>query len=60
MTDKMAASRESYCEMYKRPHLLNRSTDLYKICGKMLASLTPFYWSDSQSLWALSFVNLIN
>ena len=47
MTDKMAASIESYCEMYKRPDLLNHSTDLHKICGKMFASLTPFYWSDS-------------
>ena len=25
-TDKMAASIKSYCEMYKRPYLLNRST----------------------------------
>ena len=45
MTDKMAASIESYCEIYKRPYLLNRSTDLHKICGKLFASLTPFYWS---------------
>ena len=52
MTDKMAASIESCCEMYKRPYLLNRSTDLHKICGKMFASLTPSYWSDSRSLWA--------
>ena len=48
MTDKMATSIESYCEMYKRPYLLNRSTDLNKICDKMFASLsTHFYWSDS-------------
>ena len=44
MTDKMAASMESYCEMY---NLLNRLSDLHKICGKMFASLTPLYWSDS-------------
>ena len=36
--DKMAASIESYCEMYKRPYLLNRSTDLPKMCDKMFAS----------------------
>ena len=42
MTDKMAASIESYCEMYKRQYLQKRSTDLHKICGKMFAFLTPF------------------
>ena len=47
MTDKMAASIESYCEMYKRPYLFNHSTDLHIICGKIFASLTSFYWSDS-------------
>ena len=46
MTDKMAVSIDSYCEMYKRPYLLNRSTDLHKICGKMFAALTPFYQSE--------------
>ena len=53
MTDQMAASIESYCEMYKRPYLQNHSTDLHKICGKMLASFTHFYWSDNLTLWAL-------
>ena len=47
MTDKMAACIESYCEMYKRPYLLNRSTDLHKICGEMFVSLIPFYWSEN-------------
>ena len=47
MTDTMAASIESYCEMYKRLYLLNRSTDLHKICIKIFAFLTPSYWSDS-------------
>ena len=47
MTDKMAASIENYSEMYKRPYLLNRSTDLHKICDKMFASLSPLYWSGS-------------
>ena len=37
MNSNMAA-----CEMYKRPYLLNRSTDSHKICGKMFASLTLF------------------
>ena len=64
MTDKMAASEETYCEMYKRSYLVNHSTDLHKICGKMFASLTPFYWNDSKSLWALPFkvgtINRIN
>ena len=40
MTDKMAASIESYCEMYNSPYLLNRSTDLHKIFDKMFAYLT--------------------
>ena len=47
MTEKMVASIESYCEMHKRSYLLNCSTDLHKIWGKMFASLMPFYWSDS-------------
>ena len=47
MADKMVASIENYCEMYKSPYLLNRSTDFHIICGKMFATLTPFYWSDS-------------
>ena len=47
MTDKMVASIESICEMYKMPYLLNRSTDLHKVCGKLFASLTPFYGRDS-------------
>ena len=46
MTDKMAASIESNCEMYKKPYLLN-SSNLHKICGKMFVSLIPFYLSDS-------------
>ena len=37
MTNKMAASIESYCEMDKRSYLLNRSTDLCKTYGKMFA-----------------------
>ena len=42
MTDKTAASIENYCNMYKRPYILYRSTDLHKICGKMPTYLTPF------------------
>ena len=40
MDNKMAASIESYFKMYKRLYLLNRSVDIYKICGKIFASLT--------------------
>ena len=44
MTDKMAASIETYHEMYKRPYLL----PIYiKFQGKMFVFLMPFYWSDS-------------
>ena len=42
MAVKMTASMESYCELYEKLYLLNRSSDLHKICGKMLASLIPF------------------
>ena len=42
ITDKMAASIESYCEMYKRPYLPDRSTDLHKIYSKMFIFLTLF------------------
>ena len=37
MTDQMAASIERNCEMYKRPYLLSRSTDLHKFVAKMFA-----------------------
>ena len=43
MADKMVASLENYSEMYKRSYLLNGSTDVHIICGKMFATLTPFY-----------------
>ena len=54
MTDKMAAAIESYCEMHKRPYLRNRSTDLYKICGKMFAVclFNPFLLK-----WQVKFVD---
>ena len=43
MTDKTAASIESCCVMHKRSYLLNRSTDLHKICSKMFAFFNPFF-----------------
>ena len=36
----MAAAIVSHCEMYKWPYLQNRSTDIYKIGGKMFISPT--------------------
>ena len=41
--DKMAASIESYLQKYKRPYLLNRSTDSHKICCKMFVFVNPFF-----------------
>ena len=53
MSDKMAASMESPCEMYKRPYLLNCSTDFHKTLLQNIHLFKPFLLK-----WQLKFVVL--